>query len=106
MLTSRGSQAVEQRASDALRRWALAEPIPILSGSAEAQLIRHAETASRRAPTGRSVVKDALGLKEYVLAPIVPESQVVAVLVVDRERGTVDTETRAAVDLDAHLVGK
>lgn len=104
-LTSGGMEAIDDPACDALRRRSLAEPIPLLPGSEEAEMIRRAEGLRRGRPVTSSVTKDALQLDEYVLAAVVPESRAVALVVLDRPGPPVNDDDRAAADLFAHLLG-
>jgi DNA-binding CsgD family transcriptional regulator len=97
--------AVEDPASDALRRRVCAAPIPIIIGSEEAELLRGA--AGRRAdlPANACAVRDQLGLQEFAMAAVTPESRPVALLVLDRPALPVSDADRAAIDLFAHLLG-
>lgn len=104
-LTATATDTVEDPACDALRRRCLADPVPLTPGSEEADLIRRAEAGKGARPSAASALRDALDLEEYVVAPVVPESRVVAVLVLDRGAPAVAEEERSAVDLFAHLLG-
>lgn len=104
-LAADGSVAIDDPACDALRRRALSTPLRAVPDSQEGELIRRAERLTRgRAPLG-SVLGEPLGLQCYALAPIMPESRVVALLVVDRPGPAVDERDRRAVELFAHLLG-
>ncbi len=82
-LTADGIDPLEDPASDLLRRTVLASPIPLRGWNEESVLLRGEAQRARRTEA-RSVVAEALRLKRYVLAPLVPESAPVALLVVDR----------------------
>lgn len=79
-----GGAAVAHEPSDVLRRRALAQPADLTPGSAEAELVRRAEAGARTASRGTSVLASVLDLEHFVLAPVVPEDEAIAVLVVDR----------------------
>jgi DNA-binding NarL/FixJ family response regulator len=78
------SDPLEDLDSDALRRRALAEPVRLARGSVEGELVHEVEVGSRPRSIAGSPLADALGLEEYVMAGIAPESRVLAVLVLDR----------------------
>jgi LuxR family transcriptional regulator, regulator of acetate metabolism len=104
-LTSSGTEKIDDPACDALRRQSLANPIPIEPGSEEAELIRRAGGSLHGSAAGSSVVAAALELDEYVIAPVVPESHAVALVVLDRADPPVLEADEPAVELFAHLVG-
>lgn len=104
-LSSNGMSAIPDPVSDALRRRCQAEPIVLTARSEEAEVIRRAEGSRRERASEGSVVKRALGLEEYVLAAVVPESHAVALVVLDRAEPAVTEEDRAIADLFAHLLG-
>jgi LuxR family transcriptional regulator, regulator of acetate metabolism len=84
-LTAGATDTLLDDASDKLRRQVLAAPVILTHATHEAEVIR-----LRRPPRGaRSTLpctlETALQLRNYVLAPIVPESRTLALLVVDRE---------------------
>ncbi|WP_205698814.1 helix-turn-helix transcriptional regulator [Conexibacter sp. SYSU D00693] len=97
--------AVDHEACDLLRRTALATPTPLESGSDEAELVRRADDGRRTGTRGASVLQQALGLEQFVLAPIVPETRTVALLVVDRHEPEVALEERVRVEVYAGLIG-
>jgi DNA-binding CsgD family transcriptional regulator len=96
--------ALPDASSDALRRRVLADPIRLAPGSAEAELIRHAEGG--RLGTGQppSLLADALGLEQFALGTVMPEDRVLALLVLDRSEPPVCDDDRAAVQLFALLL--
>ena len=102
-LCESGMDALDDPASDELRRRSLPTSIPLSSGSEEVEVIRQAEGQPGRASRS-SLLRDELGLREYALAAIVPESRAVALLVVDRAEGPVDEDDLRAVELFAHLL--
>lgn len=104
-LVADGTHAISEPASDALRLRAAGTLMALPSESEEAELIRRAESLARCNTPLRSVLAEALALEHYVLAPVVPEARVVAVLLVDRDRDPVTDTDREAVDLFAHLLG-
>jgi LuxR family transcriptional regulator, regulator of acetate metabolism len=104
-LTTTGMPAIPDAECDALRRRALAYPIALTPGSDEGELVRRVERFRRFRPSGVTLLKDLLGLEDYALAPIVPESRPVALLVVDRSGEPVDEDDREALALFAHLLG-
>lgn len=105
-LTTSGMEAVEDPACDALRRRGLAEPIPLVPGSEEAELIRRAEGGRRGRPVEAGVLKQALGLQEHAMAPVIPERRAIALVVLDRATPPVMDTDRAAVQLFAHALGQ
>ncbi|WP_354699663.1 hypothetical protein DSM112329_05384 [Paraconexibacter sp. AEG42_29] len=104
-LSADGGHAIPDEASDALRLRAVRGPIPLRTDSQEAELIRRAESLARCHAPLRSVLAEALDLEDYVIAPIVPESRVVALLVVDRSGPVVSDAERDGVEVFAHLIG-
>lgn len=104
-LVTDGGCVIDHPACDAMRLRVLASAIPLRPDSEEAELIRRSEALERRPTPTVSPLRDALDLRCYVIAPIIPESRVVALLVVDRAEGAVETEDRESVALFAHLVG-
>lgn len=104
-LTSTGTESIDDPACDALRRRTLANPIPLLPGSEEAELIRRAEGFRRRRSTERGMLEDALGLDHYAVAALAPESRAVALIVVDRPEPPVTDADRSTVELFSHLLG-
>ena len=104
-LTASGIDAIEAPASDAMRRQMLAHPVPLAAGSPEAELIRRAEGFKRSRGDGPANLSTALGLREHVLVPVVPESQAVALVVLDRSDPPVSDEDQSSVELFAHLLG-
>jgi DNA-binding CsgD family transcriptional regulator len=104
-LSADGAHAIAEPESDELRLLALGTAMPLQADSEEAELIRRAESLARCHGPLPSVVATRLGLEHYVLAPVVPESRVVALLVVDRLARPVQDRDRDAVELFAHLLG-
>lgn len=72
--------------------------------SAEAELIRAAEADRRTRPSKGSDLRRLLLLDEFVVLPILPESRVVALLVLDRTTGEVQEAERAKAMLFAHVL--
>ena len=97
-LTAADTDALAKPASDKLRRQALAQPIRLTPGMAEAALIRRARGDTRTRPGGASVVKDALGLEHHAVSVIAPESRPLALLVLDRAQPPVGELDQALVD--------
>lgn len=104
-LSADGAHAIADPDSDSLRLRAVGHPIALTPDSEEAELIRRAESLVHCQTPLRSVVAEALDLREFVLAPVVPEARVVALLVVDRDGPPISTADRDAVALFAHLLG-
>ena len=90
-------------ASDALRRRCSDHPIELEPGSADAELVRLPEASPGPGP---SVIREALELEEHLLAAIVPESDAIAIVVVDRSEPAVTNDDALAVALYAHLVAQ
>lgn len=104
-LSADGAHAIAEPESDELRLRALGTTMPLQAECEEAELIRRAESLGRCHGPLPSVLATQLGLEHYVLAPVVPESRVVALLVVDRPAGPVQDHDRDTVELFAHLLG-
>lgn len=96
--------AVRDRASDEWRRTVRAAPIRVLTGSPEADLLRHAN-GPRTGTGGEGSLAERLGLRTFALGGVVPESRVIAVLVLDREEPAVSPEELALVDCFCQTVG-
>jgi DNA-binding CsgD family transcriptional regulator len=103
-LIASGMDAVEDPACDELRRRSLAISIPLTSGCEETEVIRRAEGQRPGRSVTSSQLQSELGLREYALAAIVPESRAVALLAVDRAKPAVTEEDLGAVELFAHLL--
>jgi DNA-binding CsgD family transcriptional regulator len=103
-LSANEMDALENPASDALRHHSQLQPIEILAQSEEAEVIRRAQGGRWKRPTAGSVTAGALGLQEYALAAVVPESHALALVVLDRPQPAVSEEDRAVVELFAHLL--
>jgi DNA-binding CsgD family transcriptional regulator len=89
---------------DALRRRALANPVRLQPGTAEAELIRHFEggrAGSTRAP---SLLQQRLELQHFALGAVIPEDRVLALVVVDRDGPPVSQADEDAVQFFAHLL--
>jgi DNA-binding CsgD family transcriptional regulator len=96
--------ALPDPASDALRRRVLSEPVVLRPGSAEAELIRHAEGGRPGAGTAPSLLQAALGLEQFALGAVMPEERVLALMVLDRHDPPVTDDDRAAVQLFCTLL--
>jgi DNA-binding CsgD family transcriptional regulator len=104
VLTTDGLGALSDPPSDLMRRALLAQTIRLRPRTLEADLIRIAEGA--RGELSRSSILDAvLGLEDFVLAPVIPEDRVLALLVLDRSGPTVEPADLDAAHLFAHLLG-
>ena len=103
-LAPSGMDAVDDPASDELRRRSLTVSIPLTPASEEVEVIRRAEGQRPGRPPATSLLKEDFNLREYAIAAIVPETRALALLVVDREEGEVTEEDIGAVELFAHLL--
>lgn len=105
-LTALDIDALADAPSDQLRRKVLSSPVPLRSGTEEAELVRRGDVALTRprAATEASVLAEQLGLREHAYGPVVADGKTLAVLVVDREAPPVDEEERLWVDLFATVV--
>jgi DNA-binding CsgD family transcriptional regulator len=90
--------------SDRLRRAVLATPVPLQPDACEAELIRLLRPSQSRQIGVRSVLAEALELREYALAPVVVESRTLAILVVDRAGPSVDAMDTAVICAFAEVV--
>jgi LuxR family transcriptional regulator, regulator of acetate metabolism len=103
-LGASGMDAVSDPASDDLRRRSLGVSIPLTPASEEVELIRRSEGQRPGQPATSALLREALELRAYALAAIVPESHAVAFLVLDRHGPPVTDEDLSAVELFAHLL--
>lgn len=90
--------------SDRLRRAVLADPVALEANSREAELIRLMRVWRPARADTPSVLAEALGLREFALAPIVVESRTLAVLLADRHHPPVDALDTAALSAFAEVV--
>lgn len=93
-LTASESDPLEDPASDTLRRLVLANPVPLRAHTVEQDLI---DGIAHDPATRTSAVREQLGLGQVAIGAITPESQVLALLVLEREQGEVDAVDRAVV---------
>lgn len=91
-LTTQGSVALEDPASDQLRRLLSAGPVALRPGTLEAEIVRSATRARSR--RRRSELAEQLGLRAFELSPVVPESTTLALLIGDREEPALTGEER------------
>lgn len=98
--------ALMNPAGDTLRRRVLATPVALGNRSAEAQVIRAAETGQLEFPpaTATSVVREACGLDHVTFGAVMPEGTVLALLVVDRSGPPIQREDWERVQQFALLV--
>lgn len=97
-LDAAATDALTNPASDKLRRQALARPIRVTRDTAEGRLIRHAN-GNRSAPASTtSALQSALGLEQFAIGVIAPESRALALLVLDRKDPPVDELDQSLVD--------
>jgi LuxR family transcriptional regulator, regulator of acetate metabolism len=97
-------RALEDPASDRLRRQLLAEPLELRPGSAEAEFIRLVESGRGEFSGGPSLLRGRYGFGELALAAIMPEDAVLALLVLDRARPKVDPADRVVAQGFAQLI--
>jgi LuxR family transcriptional regulator, regulator of acetate metabolism len=101
-LTAGESGALEDGESDRLRRQVLAEPVVLAPGTVEVQVVRSQMAATRAG--GASPLADALGLRELLLAAVVPDAWPVALVVLDRAEGQPDALELSIGEVFAALV--
>jgi DNA-binding NarL/FixJ family response regulator len=101
-LTAEATDPLACDASDRLRRQVLSAPLILTHDAYEAELIR-LRRPSRSGCASSSTLASALKLRSFALAPIVPESHALAVLVLDREQ-PVDALDTAEVVAFADIV--
>jgi len=104
-LSSNGMHALDDPGSDALRHRCQLEPIALLPESEEAALIRVAQGGASGPVPSSSVLARSLGLQRYAFAAVVPETDVLALVVFDRPGPAVTDDDRAAVQGFAYLLG-
>ena len=105
VLTTDGLGALTDHPSDVMRRRLLAQRVRLRPGTMEAEIIRTAEGGRGETRLAPSVLDAVLGLEEFVLAPVMPEDRVLALLVLDRRGPAVGPADRDAADVFAHLLG-
>jgi DNA-binding CsgD family transcriptional regulator len=104
-LLADGTTAAGDPECDALRRHALSSPMRLTPGTEESEILRRGHSSRRSRLPQRSALREVLGLSCYVFAPVVPESDTVALLLVDRAGPAVGEQDRSTVQLFAHLLG-
>jgi len=97
-------RALENPASDRLRRALLVDPVELKPGSTEAEFIRLAEAGRSDVTASRSPLRAAHGLEEVVFGAIVPEDTVLAVLVLERHAPPVTQADRVAAQGFAQMI--
>ena len=97
--------ALADPGSDALRRRALANPVVLRPGSAEADFIRHAEGGRVSSSVPASELQRVLGLSSFAFGAVMPEERVLALMVLDRDEPEVGPADLEAVQLFAHVTG-
>jgi len=104
-LSPADSGALADPGSDQLRRRALGTPVPLVRGTIEAQLVRHAEISRRSQISSRtSRLADALELGHHAYGPVVASSRTLALVVADRATPEVGDDDRLWVDLFAAML--
>jgi LuxR family transcriptional regulator, regulator of acetate metabolism len=107
MLTATTSAALSDPGSDALRRHLLAHPVPLLPGTVESEFIRQCGSiGARQRRAMDSPLQAAVGLDQFALGAIMPETQILALLVVDRPSPLVDRDARDAVLAFSHILAR
>jgi DNA-binding CsgD family transcriptional regulator len=105
-LSAAGIAAIAHEPSDALRRAVLlAHPVEIVSGTPEAEHVRHAEGAREARPTRPSALAQLLELEQPAIGVAAPEGRALALIVVDRPLTAAAAELDQSVALFAHLLG-
>jgi LuxR family transcriptional regulator, regulator of acetate metabolism len=105
VLRTDGLGALRDPASDVMRRRLLAQPVRLRPRTLEAELIRCAEGARGQSSHSPSVLGSALELDEFVVAPVIPDDRVLALLVLDRSGPSIEATDVNAAHLFAHLLG-
>jgi DNA-binding NarL/FixJ family response regulator len=103
-LTADLLRALDDPASDALRRKLLAEPLTLPPGSVESEFVRLAEGGRGETVEGSSVLQQRYGLEHLALGAVMPQDEVLALLIVDRARRPVTFADRAVVQGFAQLL--
>lgn len=103
-LTAAETDALEDEASDKLRRAALARSIELQPGTEEAYLVGRGRRPAKRSGQ-KSVLRETLGLRAALLAPVAPESRALALLVLDRAEPPPDDADRALVTAFTVILG-
>jgi DNA-binding NarL/FixJ family response regulator len=97
-------RALEDPASDRLRRALLAEPLELCPGTAESEFIRLVEAWRGEPSAGPSLLRRRHDLGEVALGAIMPEDSVLAVLVLERRRPAVAPADRVVAQGFAQMV--
>lgn len=98
-LVAEGSRPLRHASSDTLRRRVLAKPIPLVAGTAEAELVRRPDTVRRASPRVTSALVEALGLEHHVVGAVRPEAAVLALMIGDRPEIPFTAEEGQALDV-------
>jgi DNA-binding NarL/FixJ family response regulator len=104
VLNATDTDALADPASDRLRRAVLRRPVAFTAATAEERLITAAACGAAPDGTAPSVLAAQLGLRQYLLEPIVVQGAVVAMLVLDREIPDVRPAERALAGSYAAVV--
>lgn len=102
-LTAAGTHALEDPASDRLRRRIQGTPLRLVSGTVEYRLIRGRRSGAR-GTASRSPLAEVLGLDHHAYGVISPEADPLALLVVDRAE-PLDALDRVIVANVAAMIG-
>jgi len=105
VLTTDGVGALSDPVSDVMRRRLLAQTVCMRPGTMEADIIRIAEGARGESRQTTSVLDAVLGLDEFVVAAVMPEDRVLALIVLDRGGPPVGPGDVDKVYVFAHLLG-
>lgn len=97
-------RALRDARSDALRRRVLAEPIPLLPGTVEAEFVRLAEGGRGKLRQGPSELGRRLELQHFALGAVLPEDRVIALFVVERSAPWSDPSEWGQVQTFAQMV--
>lgn len=95
--------ALEDPASDTLRRRIQSEPVVAGPGTVEAAFLRLVKGGRGEVVEGWSALQEQHGIEHFALGAIVPEDEVLALLVVDRPGPAVEPAERATVQVFAQL---
>lgn len=104
LLTAKLMPALDDPASDALRRQLLAAPVRLVPGTIEAEFIRLAEGGRSSLIDGPSLLRSLHGLEQLAIGAVIPETRVLALLVADRPGPAVGFDDRALLQGFAQLV--
>jgi DNA-binding NarL/FixJ family response regulator len=104
MLTAATSGVLLDLESDRMRRAVLEAPVPVQEGAEEWQTLQSVAGAATKPMPARSRLAERLALDHHAFAPVAPEGDALALLIVDRPDAALDVLDRAALGAYATIL--